>query len=59
MSNHGHLQRFQNLVDVATAYNGQMHDQAIVDIATKRFKAGTTYNKLKENERALITYDKL
>jgi hypothetical protein len=36
-----------------------MHDQAIVDIATKRFKAGTTYNKLKENERALITYDKL
>jgi hypothetical protein len=35
MSNHEHPQRFQNPVDVATACNGQMHDQAIVDIAAK------------------------
>lgn len=27
MTNHDYLQRFQNLVDVATAYNGQLHDQ--------------------------------
>ena len=32
MSNTEYLQRFQNLVDVAMAYNGHMHDQAIIDI---------------------------
>ena len=36
LSNHDYLQRFNNLVDVATAYKGQLHDQAIVDIVTEK-----------------------
>ena len=36
MTNHEYLQRFQNLVDVATAYNGQLYDQAIINIACSR-----------------------
>jgi hypothetical protein len=35
MTHHEYLQRFQNLVDVTTAYNGQLHDQAIVTILTE------------------------
>ena len=53
MTNHEYLQRFQNLVDVATAYNGQMHDQAIVDIATERFQAGVA------DDATRVTYDAL
>jgi hypothetical protein len=37
MTNHWHLHRFQNLVDVSAAHNGQMHDQAIVDVAAEHF----------------------
>ena len=43
MSNHDYLQRFNNLVDVAITYNGQLHDQAIVDIATEKLHPGTEY----------------
>ena len=54
MTNHEHLQRFQNLVDVATAYNGQLHDQAIVDIVTERKHPGITYQTLAQPEQLLI-----
>ena len=40
MTNHEYLQRFQNPVDDTTAYNGQLHDQAIIDIACERSKVG-------------------
>ena len=40
MTNHEYLQRFQNLIDVPTAHNGQLHDQGIIDIACKRSKVG-------------------
>ena len=36
MTNQEYLQRFQNLIDVATAYNGQLYDQAIINIACSR-----------------------
>jgi hypothetical protein len=44
MTNHECLQRFQNLVDVAAACNSQLHDQAIVNIATECFQAGAACN---------------
>ena len=34
LSNTEYLDKFNNVVDIATAYNGQLHDQAITDIAT-------------------------
>ena len=41
MTNHEYLQTFQNPLDIATAYNGQFHDQAIIDIACERSKVGS------------------
>jgi hypothetical protein len=46
MSNHDYLQKFRNLVDVATTYNGQLHDQSIVTIMTERMHPGTDYADL-------------
>jgi len=55
-NNHDYLQRFQNLVDVATAYNGQLHDQAIVNIVTERLHPGSTYAALTAaNQQAVQT----
>ena len=54
MSNHDYLQRFQNLVDVATAYNGQLYDQAIIDIATERAHPGTQYSALSDPQQLAI-----
>ena len=34
LSNEEYLEKINNVVDIATAYNGQLHDQAITDIAT-------------------------
>jgi capsular polysaccharide biosynthesis protein len=51
MSNHEHLQRFQNLVDVATSYDGQLHDQSIVDICTEKLHPGKTYRSLSEAQK--------
>jgi ribosomal protein L32 len=54
MNNHAYLQRFNNLVDVATAYNGQLHDQLIVDIVTERRHAGTDYNALTDAQQEVV-----
>ena len=35
LSNAEYLEKFNNVVDIAAAYNGQLHDQAITDIATE------------------------
>ena len=53
MTNHDYLQRFNNLVDVASAYNGQLHDGAINDIVHVRLfpnilKADLTAAQTKE-----------
>jgi len=54
LSNHDYLQRFNNLVDVATAYNGQLHDQSIVDIVTERLHVGIPYNALNDAQKAVV-----
>jgi hypothetical protein len=54
MTNHDYLQRFQNLVDVATAYNGQLHDQAIVDITTERLHPGSDYSTLSVAQKQVV-----
>ena len=54
MTNTEYLQRFQNLVDVATAYAGQLHDQAIVDIVTERLHPSTSYDSLNADEKQVV-----
>ena len=41
-----YLEKFNNVVDIATEYNGQLHDQAITDIATETSHAGVDYDTL-------------
>jgi hypothetical protein len=43
MTNNKYLQRFQNLVDVASAYNGQLYDQSILNIIIKKRHTGLAY----------------
>ena len=52
---HDYHHRFRNLVDIALTYNGQIHDQAIVDIVTERAYPGDEYNKLRENRKRRCT----
>jgi hypothetical protein len=54
MTNTDYLQRFQNLVDVATAYNGQLHDQAIVDIVTERLHPSASYDSLNADQKRVV-----
>ena len=54
MSNHNYLQRFNNLVDVATTYNGQLHDQAIIDIVTEKLHPGTAYTALNNADKLVV-----
>jgi hypothetical protein len=54
MADHDYLQRFQNLVDVATSYNGQLYDQAIVDIVTERFRPGVPYDALVNAQKLVV-----
>ena len=35
MSNEEYLEKFNNLVEMASEFNGQLYDQAIVDIVTE------------------------
>jgi hypothetical protein len=54
MNNHDYLQWFNNLVDVATAYNGQLYDRAIVDIVTERLHPGINYNALTDVQKEAV-----
>jgi hypothetical protein len=54
MINHEHLQHFQNLVHAAAACDGQSHDQAIFNSATKRFQAGAACNDLAAEEKKTV-----
>ena len=46
LTNTEYLEKFIKLVDIATAYNGQLHDQAITDIVTDTAQAGVDYDTL-------------
>ena len=54
MTNHEYLQRFQNLVDVVTAYNGQLHDQAIVDIVTEQLHPTLLFSTLTDPQKLVV-----
>ena len=54
MSNHDYLQRFNNLVDVATTYNGKMHDAAIVAIVATKMHPHEYFSDLDEDEQAAV-----
>ena len=52
--NTDYLEKFNNVVDIATAYNGQLHDQAITDIATKTAQSGVKYDELTAPQQAIF-----
>jgi hypothetical protein len=54
MANHDYLQRFKNLGDVATSYNGQLHDQVIVDIVTERLHPGVPCKALSDAQKLVV-----
>jgi hypothetical protein len=54
MADHDYLQRFQNLVDIATSYNGQLHDQAIVNIVTERLHPNIVYDILSDAQKLVV-----
>jgi hypothetical protein len=54
MTNHGYLQRFNNLIDVATTYNGQLYDGAIVDIVTDRLHCGVLFAARTADQKAEV-----
>ena len=54
LSNAKYLEKPNNVVDIATAYNGQLHDQAITDIATETAQAGVDYDTLTAAQKAIV-----
>ena len=54
MTNNDYLQRFRNIVYVATAYNVQFHEHTIVDIVTETNIHGTAYKTLTYANKVLI-----
>ena len=48
------MEKFNNVVGIATAYNGQLHDQAIIYIATETAHAGVEYNTLTAAHQAIV-----
>jgi len=53
-SNEDYLQKFNNTVDIATAFNGTIYDQAIVDFATDKAHPGKNYQQLTDTEKLLM-----
>ena len=49
-----YLEKFNNVVGIATAYNGQLHDQAITYIATETAHAGLDYDKFIAPQQAIV-----
>ena len=54
LSNAEYLEKFNNVVNIATAYNGQIHDQAITDMATETAHAGVDYDTLTAAQQAVV-----
>ena len=54
LSNAEYLEKFNNIFDITTAYNGQLHDQAITDIETEAAHAGVDYNTLTSGNQAIV-----
>ena len=54
LSNAENLEKFNNVVDIATAYNGQLHEQEITDIATETAHTGVDYDTLTAAQQAIV-----
>ena len=54
LSNHDYLQRFNNLVDVATTYNGQLQDQAIIAVVAEMIHPGADLDLLTDEQLAIV-----
>ena len=54
LSNTEYVEKFNNIVDIAMAYNGQLHDQAITYIATETAHAGVVYDTLTAPQQAIV-----
>ena len=54
MSNADYLEKFNNLMDMESTFNGQLHDQAIVDIATKEKYLGGSYDILDPQKKEIV-----
>ena len=54
LSNTEYLEKFSNVVDIATEYNGKLHDQAIIDISTEIKHTGVDYDKLNYGQQAIV-----
>ena len=54
LSNAEYLEKFNNVFDIVTAYNGQLNYQAITDIATKTAHAGVDYDTPTAPQQAIF-----
>ena len=54
MLNHDYLQHFNNLVDVASTYNGQLYNTAIITIVTKKLHAGVASATLTAAQKKIV-----
>ena len=48
------MDKFNNVGDFATAYNGKLHDQAITDISTETAHAGVDYGTLNSLQQDIV-----
>ena len=54
LSNVEYLDKFNNIVNILVAYNRQLHDQAIKDIAIETAHSGVDYNTLTASQQAIV-----
>jgi hypothetical protein len=54
MPNNDYLQGFQNLVDVSSAYNGQLYNTAIVNICNEKVNPSVDYRTLSDDQKSVI-----
>ena len=54
LSNAEYIEKFNNIFDIATAYNRQLHDQEITDIATETAHTGVDYDTLTATQQAIV-----
>ena len=54
LSNDDYLKRFNNLVDIAMSYDGQLYDQAILDFITEKKHPGVNYTALSNAQQQTV-----
>ena len=51
LSKDDYLRKFNNLVDVATSYDGELHDSTILEIICKADHPGTAWSGLNDDKK--------